>query len=77
MIHMKDFDDGTYCILDGKTHTVVCRYNGGNFVKYNRLALDEKLKGYVLYSLISKSGLDETYQAWLRERKKQEAVTVL
>lgn len=46
-------------------------------IKFLELASGESLKEYVLEYLISKAGLEETYQAWLAERKKQESLTIL
>lgn len=58
----------------------VAEYSGGSpedIVMYGNLANEEIFNSDYLKELISKSGLDEIYQAWLKERKKQEAVTVL
>ena len=55
-------------------------YNGESaeeIVRYGHLANEQIFNSDYLKELISKAGLDGTYQAWLRERKKQEAVTVL
>lgn len=55
-------------------------YNGESaeeIVRYGHLANEQIFNSDYLKELISKAGLDETYQSWLRERKKQEAVTVL
>ncbi|MEE1124870.1 MAG: hypothetical protein U0L18_02895 [Acutalibacteraceae bacterium] len=43
---------------------------------FHELASIEDLKTQFLLEIISKAGLDETYQAWLAERKKQEVVGV-
>ena len=55
-------------------------YNGESaeeIVRYGHLANEQIFNSDYLKELISKAGLDETYQSWLRERKKQEAVTVI
>lgn len=54
-------------------------YNGESaeeIARYGHLANEQIFNSDYLKELISKAGLDETYQAWLAERKKQEAVGV-
>lgn len=55
-------------------------YNGESaeeIVRYGHLANEQIFNSDYLKELISKAGLQETYQAWLIERKKQKALTVL
>lgn len=49
------------------------KINFEDYLKYNRLAIDESIKDHFLKEIISKAGLTEKFQAFYNACKKQEA----